>query len=76
MADGTAKAASVSADLNNAFGTSRRRSPKFPFRALALSGHQINGVLPAQLVTFCHACSAAGGSLSMCFKNIARIQIC
>src|SRR5215469_4189512 len=29
----------------------------------------------AQFTTFCHACSAAGGSLSICLRNKARVQI-
>src|SRR5215831_13728238 len=31
---------------------------------------------PLQFTTFCQPCSAAGGSLSMCFRNRARDQIC
>src|SRR5262249_5279709 len=29
-----------------------------------------------QFTTFCHACSAEGGSLSICLRNRARDQIC
>jgi hypothetical protein len=32
--------------------------------------------LPAQFLTCCQTRSAAGGSLSICFRKSARVQIC